>query len=105
MGLTAAPRPSFPRKRESRGGLLRLRHYTAVPSGFPLTREGRLRVAGMNDGKREAAGIPTKKAAIPRPSREMAAKSFRQTTHPPILNLLKDGLNLWIPGQRGRDGG
>ena len=31
--------PSFPRKRESRSGLPRLRHYTAVPSGFPLTRE------------------------------------------------------------------
>ena len=33
------PLPSFPRKREYRGGLPILRHYTAVPWGFPLTRE------------------------------------------------------------------
>ena len=37
----AALLPSFPRKRESREGLPRLRHYKEVPSGFPLTREGR----------------------------------------------------------------
>ena len=33
--LPAGPLPSFPRKRESRGGLPRLRHYTAVPFGIP----------------------------------------------------------------------
>ena len=40
------PPPSFPRKRESRGGLTRLRHYKAAPLGIPA-------YAGMTvgDGK------------------------------------------------------
>ena len=40
------PLPSFPRKRESRGGLPRLRHYQAVPFGIPA-------YAGMTVGRRE----------------------------------------------------
>ena len=31
----ADPLPSFPRKRESRGGLPGIRHYKAVPFGIP----------------------------------------------------------------------
>ena len=47
----ARPLPSFPRKRESRGDLTRLRHYKAVPP------DSRLR---GNDGRGKAApfGIP-----------------------------------------------
>ena len=46
--------PSFPRKRESSGCLPNLRRHKAVPSGFPLAREGRLlyTIARYGEGQR-----------------------------------------------------
>ena len=61
-----APQPSFPRKRESRGGLPRLRHYKAVPSWIPA-------YAGMTVGDghcpdRHSRGNDTKKPPSPGPA-------------------------------------